>query len=69
MQSDHNRDLLDTFLNMQLEAKADNDEKKLQMLSDKTIGHIVHELFGGGIESTTMTILWFIIYLMHNPKV
>ncbi|KAL5010478.1 hypothetical protein ScPMuIL_012783 [Solemya velum] len=68
LQSDHNRDLLDMLLNMQLEAKAENDEEKIRMLSDRTIGHIVHELFGGGIESTTMAILWFMIYLMHNPE-
>jgi hypothetical protein len=30
---------------------------------------IDYELFGGGIESTTMSILWFIIYMIRHPEV
>lgn len=57
------------MLKLQKEAIEENDEEKMHMLSDKTIGHIVYELFGGGIESTTLSILWFLIYMIHNPEV
>lgn len=68
--SEHNvRDLLDFLLLEQKRAKEEGNTEVLKLLSDVTIGHIVYELFGGGIESTTMTILWFIIYLIHYPEV
>ena len=57
------------MLKIQKEAIESGDEEEIRLLSDQNIGHIVHELFGGGIESTTMTILWFILYLIHNPEV
>lgn len=67
--SEHNvRDLLDFLLLEQKRAKEEGNTEVLKLLSDVTIGHIVYELFGGGIESTTMTILWFIIYLIHYPE-
>ena len=62
---DHtDRDFLDALLKAQLES-----EESREQLSDETIGHIVYELFGGGIESTTMTLLWFIVYMVRNPEV
>lgn len=60
---------MDIMLNIQKEAIESGDEEEIRLLSDKNIGHIVHELFGGGIESTTMTILWLMMYLIHNPQV
>lgn len=57
------------MLKIQKEALESGNEEEIRLLSDQNIGHIVHELFGGGIESTTMTILWFILYLIHNPQV
>ncbi|XP_069139176.1 steroid 17-alpha-hydroxylase/17,20 lyase-like [Argopecten irradians] len=66
--SEHNRDLLDILLKEQQDARDQRDKKRLALLSDVSIGHIVYELFGGGIESTTMTILWFIIYMIRNPQ-
>lgn len=63
------RDLVDTMLNLQKEAKEKNNTEELERLSDCSIGHIVYELFGGGIESTTMSILWFIIYMIRHPEV
>lgn len=63
------RDLVDIMLKIQKEALESGNEEEIRLLSDQNIGHIVHELFGGGIESTTMTILWFILYLIHNPQV
>ena len=69
MTEDVNRDLVDTLLILQQEAKISNNTVELERLSDCNIGHIVYELFGGGIESTTMTILWFIIYMIRHPEV
>ncbi|XP_060072856.1 steroid 17-alpha-hydroxylase/17,20 lyase-like [Ylistrum balloti] len=65
---ENNRDLLDILLKEQEQAKKEGDKERLALLSDVSIGHIVYELFGGGIESTTMTILWFIIYMIRNPE-
>lgn len=62
------RDLVDTMLFLQAEAKKNNNTEDLKRLSDCNIGHIVYELFGGGIESTTMSILWFIIYMIRHPE-
>lgn len=69
MDPDVNRDLVDIMLNLQQQAKDTGDEEQLHLLNDTNIGHIVHELFGGGIETTTITVLWFIIYLIRNPQV
>lgn len=62
------RDLVDTMLFLQAEAKRTNNTEELNRLTDCNIGHIVYELFGGGIESTTMSILWFITYMIRHPK-
>lgn len=62
------RDLVDTMLFLQAEAKRTNNIEELNRLTDCNIGHIVYELFGGGIESTTMSILWFITYMIRHPK-
>ncbi|XP_052103028.1 steroid 17-alpha-hydroxylase/17,20 lyase-like [Mytilus californianus] len=62
------RDLVDTLLFLQMEATATNNTVDLERLSDCNIGHIVYELFGGGIESTTMSILWFMIYMIRHPE-
>lgn len=57
------------MLFLQMEATATNNTVDLERLSDCNIGHIVYELFGGGIESTTMSILWFMIYMIRHPEV
>jgi len=57
------------MLFLQAEAQKNNNAEDLKRLSDCNIGHIVYELFGGGIESTTMSILWFIIYMIRHPEV
>ncbi|GAB1607752.1 steroid 17-alpha-hydroxylase/17,20 lyase-like [Argonauta hians] len=68
LSEDNVRDLLDFLLLEQKKAKDEGNEEVQTFLNDNTIGHIVYELFGGGIESTTITILWFIIYLLHHPE-
>lgn len=60
---------MDTLLELQTKAREEGDAESLRMLDDLTIGIIVHELFGGGIESTTMTILWLMVFLLHHPEV
>ncbi|KAK3097001.1 hypothetical protein FSP39_005504 [Pinctada imbricata] len=62
------KDLVDLMLEHQKAAIEKNDTKQTNLLKDTNIGHIVHELFGGGIESTTMSILWFILYLIRHPE-
>ena len=69
LDEDGHKDLVDIMLKLQREAKVKDDEEQGRLLKDTNIGHIVHELFGGGIESTTMSILWFILYLIRHPEV
>ena len=39
------------------------------MFTDKQLQHVIGDLFGAGTETTTNTLIWSIIYLLHNPDV
>ncbi|XP_077866873.1 steroid 17-alpha-hydroxylase/17,20 lyase-like [Saccoglossus kowalevskii] len=61
-------DLIDYLLNVQRQAQEDKTEN-IDSLNDTRLVQTVSDLFGAGIDTTTHTLDWAIMFLVHHPDV
>ncbi|XP_071816841.1 cytochrome P450 2J6-like [Apostichopus japonicus] len=57
------RDVMDAYL---IEMKKDNGNSDI--FNDDNMVFTVGDLFGAGTETTTLTLLWIILFLLKNPE-
>lgn len=65
-----NVDPPETFITAYLrEIRKAKNTGSLSYLSERNLKSIVRVLFVAGTESTASTIMWFLLYMLHNPTV
>ena len=62
------RDLTDTLLKAKKEAE-DEDTTAKGFLTDQHLILTMAEIFMAGMETTASTLLWALLYLIHNPNI
>ncbi|XP_078268933.1 steroid 17-alpha-hydroxylase/17,20 lyase [Rhinoraja longicauda] len=62
-------DLLDSLLKAQENVKNNNSPIPGPHLTDDHLLMTVADIFGAGVETTSTTIAWIILYLLHHPQV
>ncbi|XP_067909489.1 steroid 17-alpha-hydroxylase/17,20 lyase [Heterodontus francisci] len=67
--SDSIDDLLDTLLKAKLNAENNNSSVHEERLTDDHLLMTVADIFGAGVETTSVTLAWMIVYLLHHPEV
>ncbi|XP_038629274.1 steroid 17-alpha-hydroxylase/17,20 lyase [Scyliorhinus canicula] len=67
--SDSVNDLLDTLLKAKMNAENNNSSAYEERLSDDHLLMTVADIFGAGVETTSTTLAWMIVYLLHYPEV
>ena len=61
------QDLTDTLLKAKKEAEEDSSVK--EFFSDEHVILTMGELFMGGLETTSSSVCWALLHLIHNPKI
>ncbi|XP_048407378.1 steroid 17-alpha-hydroxylase/17,20 lyase isoform X1 [Stegostoma tigrinum] len=67
--SDSVNDLLDILIKAKMNAENNNSSKYEERLTDDHLQMTVADIFGAGVETTSITLAWTIIYLLHCPEV
>ena len=62
------QDLTDAMLKAKMEAVKDNASIK-ELLTDKQLILTISEMFIAGMETTSGSLCWALLYLIHNPKI
>ncbi|XP_032889939.1 steroid 17-alpha-hydroxylase/17,20 lyase [Amblyraja radiata] len=62
-------DLLDSLLKAQENVKNNNSPIPGPHLTDDHLQMTMADIFGAGVETTSTTIAWIILYLLHHPQV
>lgn len=65
---DNIRDLVDTYLMEIEDAKLTNKELFEGMDHDTQIMQVMGDLFSAGMETIKTTLLWLIVFMLHNPE-
>lgn len=69
LDADNPRDLLDLFLTeMTKDMSPDNLEYQMTF-TDKQLKILIIDIFGAGTETTSTTIRWALLYMMHYPEI
>ncbi len=67
------RDLIDNYLIKQRQLEAEGEEAKEAFYHgydpERQLEQIVLDLFSAGIENVSHTLLWSMVYMLHNPEV
>ncbi len=65
------RDLVDAYLIKHKELKADDhlSEHYYGYDANRQLEQIILDLFSAGVETVSNTMLWSLVYMMHNPDV
>ena len=61
-------DFMSGFLKARNEAMAENEQEKLALMADDYVLAILKDMFLGGFETTSSTLLWSIAYLADFPE-
>ena len=61
------RDLTDTLLKAKKEAEEEDSSVK-EFFTDENVILTMSELFMGGLETTSSSVCWALLHLIHNPK-
>ncbi len=66
------RDLVDSYLVREAQLRNDEDARK-QFYdgydADRQLEQIVLDLFSAGVETVSNSLLWALVYMLHNPSV
>ncbi|XP_005100918.1 cytochrome P450 2C3 [Aplysia californica] len=61
---------MDSFIaNYVFEKSKKENSGQATYLDDKNLTKVIEDLLGAGIETTSNTISWFLLYMLHYPKV
>ncbi|XP_065343664.1 cytochrome P450 18a1 [Cloeon dipterum] len=66
---EHMRDLIDTYL---LEIKKAESEGRILFCGkdcDRQMQQIIGDIYSAGMETIKTTLLWYVVYMLHNPGV
>ncbi|XP_048745587.1 steroid 17-alpha-hydroxylase/17,20 lyase-like [Ostrea edulis] len=64
-----NRDFIDSMLIARQEAENEGDEAVLQKLDDTHLIQTVADIFFAGVDTTRMTMDWFVYYMTRHPEI
>ncbi|GCB71709.1 hypothetical protein scyTo_0006046 [Scyliorhinus torazame] len=67
--SDSINDLLDALLKAKMNAENNNSSAYAERLTEDHLLMTVADIFGAGVETTSTTLAWMIVYLLHYPEV
>ncbi|XP_078421420.1 steroid 17-alpha-hydroxylase/17,20 lyase [Cetorhinus maximus] len=67
--SDSIHDLVDVLLKAKMNAENNNHSAYEERLTDDHLLMSVADIFGAGTETTSNTIAWMIVYLLHHPEI
>ncbi|XP_041065261.1 steroid 17-alpha-hydroxylase/17,20 lyase [Carcharodon carcharias] len=67
--SDSIHDLFDILLKAKMNAENNNNSAYEERLTDDHLLMSVADIFGAGTETTSTTIAWMIVYLLHHPEI
>uniref|UniRef100_A0A8C2ZYF1 Cytochrome P450, family 17, subfamily A, polypeptide 2 n=1 Tax=Cyclopterus lumpus TaxID=8103 RepID=A0A8C2ZYF1_CYCLU len=63
------RDLLDALLKGKTNGGQKSSESEDETITDNHVLMTAAEAFGAGVETTSTTLLWILVYLLHHPEV
>ncbi|KAK7508552.1 hypothetical protein BaRGS_00000118 [Batillaria attramentaria] len=66
---DNMRDITDSILLAQMEAEQEEESDDIQFFTNIHVGQTVADLFGGGVDTSRMTLDWGLYYLASFPEV
>lgn len=66
---DNVRDMVDSILLAQVEAQKEESAEVMAMFTDTHIGQTISDIFGGGVDTSRLTMDWIVVLMAAHPKV